>query len=84
MLFRSVKHANASQIEINITLINDFFTVSVQDNGKGFDVNKSNTLSNGLQNMKKRMENIGASCNIHSNIGKGTTTVFSIKLRARK
>jgi len=79
-----IKHANASQIEINIALINDIFTVSVQDNGKGFDINKSHTISNGLQNMKKRMENIAASCNIHSNLGKGTTTIFSIKIKAKK
>ena len=46
--------------------------ICIEDNGKGFDVNKE-SQGNGLKNMKKRAQEIGANLLIESESGTGTT-----------
>ena len=45
--------------------------MTISDNGKGFDQQQT-TVGNGLKNMKKRAEEIGAQFMINSNPGNGT------------
>lgn len=72
-----VKHADASNIEINITLFSNKLSIHIQDNGKGIDITNA-PLGNGLDNMKKRAEDIGATYAIVS--GNGTQgTCISIE-----
>jgi len=67
-----IKHADASEVSVYMTLIENVLTVSVQDNGRGF--RPSDKLAgNGLTNMKQRLEDIGGSYLIESELGKGTS-----------
>ena len=71
-----VKYAGADKAMFAIKEDKKYLTMLIRDNGKGFDINQS-TLGNGLKNMKKRAEEIGASLTIDSAPGNGT----SINLR---
>ncbi len=69
-LHNIIKHAGASAIEIKFH-INEGLSLTIHDNGKGFDINnhKKESGGNGLKNMRKRMESIGGSFKIDSNNG---------------
>jgi signal transduction histidine kinase len=72
-LNNALKYANAT--EINITLQstdNQLITCEIKDNGIGFDVEAAQNKGNGLENMTRRAEGIGAEFNIESNGKKGT------------
>ena len=54
-LFNIVKHANASLVIISFT-INNQLRICIHDNGKGIDWEHIRPHSNGITNIKKRME----------------------------
>jgi signal transduction histidine kinase/ligand-binding sensor domain-containing protein len=76
-LHNVVKHAQAS--EVCITIITDHdLQINIHDNGTGFNENNIRPFSNGLGNMKKRMEGLGGSCTIlHDN---GTIVLIAVPL----
>ena len=53
-----LKHAQATEVSINITLSPNKLIIRVADNGVGIDVEKLRRFGNGLSNMKRRMESI--------------------------
>lgn len=68
----SIKHSDATQIKVTFEKVENHFEVWVSDNGKGMDLPKSES-GNGLQNMHKRISEIGGELVIKSEPGKGTT-----------
>lgn len=74
-LHNIVKHAGASQVEIGFDLSSDQITVTLRDNGRGFDPDYVCEQSNGLTNMRRRIEDAGGVFRIDT--GKqGTAVVF--------
>ena len=74
-LQNSIKHAEASQIDILFLYHKDNVQVTVTDNGKGFDTEmpfEKNT-GLGLQNIKTRAALTGGQCTIESILKEGTT-----------
>jgi len=68
-----VKYADASNINIDILYEAPKLTISIKDNGKGFDLNKgANECSIGLLGMRERFASIGGTFNVYSNPGEGT------------
>ena len=67
----AVKYAEASAINVNISKIEDKMLISIKDDGKGFDKDQVN-LGNGINNMKKRADDVKAQLSIQSNVGQGT------------
>lgn len=61
----AIKYANASIISINAKKSNDLTKITIQDNGLGFD-QTTIQKGNGLQNMQKRIEEIGGKFSIES------------------
>jgi nitrate/nitrite-specific signal transduction histidine kinase len=53
-------------------------TVAVQDNGKGFDPAHANAERNGLNNMVQRLNEVGGTCLLTSQSGKGCRVEFHI------
>ena len=83
ILNNALKHSKAKNLTIILHYFADSFTLKVNDNGKGFDLENINqkALSQagaGLRNMQRRMELIGGKCTISSEIGKGTEVVLSM------
>jgi signal transduction histidine kinase len=71
-----IKHARASEIIVRIEFDREALRVSVSDDGCGFHLSGHATGGNGLTNMKRRLEEIGGSCSIQSEPGKGTTILL--------
>jgi signal transduction histidine kinase len=75
----AVKYSEATVVKFEATVIEGILQVSVSDNGNGFDT--SNTVSgNGLGNMAKRAQAIGAALFIESTKAVGTTVKLKIKM----
>jgi signal transduction histidine kinase len=73
-----MKHAKATQVEINIGFAGNTMLIEIADNGKGIDPEKLNQFGNGLKNMQRRMEGIGGSFSILNN--NGTTVKLEMPL----
>jgi two-component system sensor histidine kinase UhpB len=74
-----VKYAEADKASFSISGNKEKLTMFIRDNGKGFDVNKE-SQGNGLKNMKKRAQEIGANLLIESEIETGTTLQLILNL----
>ena len=72
----ALKYADADEIEVNISKEETRFKIEVTDNGIGFD-QSSTEMGNGLNNMKKRAQEIGATLQIKST-KKGTAIILEI------
>ncbi|TAG53974.1 MAG: hypothetical protein EAZ27_09830 [Cytophagales bacterium] len=77
------KHANASIIEIEIKFDSNFVHLIITDDGNGFDLKKkkSQSLKNGIRNMKSRAEVNQGDFKISSIVGKGTKIVVKLPLK---
>jgi len=76
-LNNSIKHAEAKEISVKLSFRKDKITLSVEDNGKGFDVKKVLSMVRsenklGLMGMMERVNKIDGKCSIESQLGKGT------------
>ncbi len=75
-----LKHAAASELSINITRNTDQINMMVEDNGKGFDIQKEES-GIGLKNLKKQLATIDGSCHIDSNESRGTIINIDIPIQ---
>jgi signal transduction histidine kinase/ligand-binding sensor domain-containing protein len=80
-LHNAVKHAGATEVRIALTVDTRTLTLSVEDNGRGFDPAASNSTGNGLENMRRRLEQIRGGCEIVSEPGHGVKIVFVVPIR---
>lgn len=58
-LYNTVKHARASQVAIGFSIKEKNLYLHIHDNGKGMDEHYTRPFSNGIDNMKKRVNEIG-------------------------
>lgn len=73
----AIKHANASEIIIQFVEDEHEYTVTVEDDGKGFNVeNTKQTQSAGLHNIQSRVQFLKGQLHIHSEINLGTSIEF--------
>ena len=73
------RHSNATRVVVNLRMINDEISLSIADNGKGFDTSQANKKTLGLLGMKERAAMIGGNLEIISESGKGTTIAITVK-----
>lgn len=71
----SLKHANATKINLKIKKDNHQILFSLSDNGKGFNLSKI-SAGNGIDNIKSRLNAIKSKFNYYSSPGKGTHLRF--------
>lgn len=64
-----VKHSKATKVSITMHKEPEGFSLEIHDNGKGIDFNNLRPHSNGLSNMRKRMEAIQVDFKIENNGG---------------
>lgn len=72
----SIKHANAKEIDVQLSCQDNHMQLTVEDNGKGFNKNEVVT-GIGLQNIKSRIDYLGAKLDLRSD-NKGTSYVIDI------
>jgi len=68
-LHNILKHASATRVTLSLERVENGLTLTIQDNGVGINPEKLRMFGNGLKNMKKRMQDIGAQFSIESNNG---------------
>ncbi len=66
------KHSEASQAQVTLQCQPHWVTLQISDNGQGFDISRAASGSFGLNNMKERTSQIGASLQIESKVNEGT------------
>jgi two-component sensor histidine kinase len=71
-----VRHAKARNAGVFVSLVDDHVELSVNDDGKGFDVTAEHA-GNGLSNMRLRAGLINAELEIKSSPGSGTKIMLS-------
>lgn len=73
----SVKHANAKQIIIQVVEDENNYSVTVEDDGKGFDMSKIDlSKSAGFHNIQTRIESLKGTFNFNSDEKLGTSVDF--------
>jgi signal transduction histidine kinase len=76
-----IKHSGASRLDISLIKDNAGINVTVEDNGKGFEVhNKPNFNGMGLQNILTRIEYLKGTVEWDSAPGKGTVVAIYVPL----
>lgn len=80
LLNNIVKHAEARLVSVTMHYANNHLTVTVTDDGKGFDKEKAIAANAGLglANMHSRMAMVGGSFIINSTPGNGATAVIKL------
>ena len=76
-----IRHAKATEVTIGIAFDDGVLTVTVRDNGAGFQPG-GKVSGNGLTNMRRRLSDIGGDCAIESQPGGGTTISIRLVLRS--
>jgi two-component system, NarL family, sensor kinase len=76
-----VKHANASQISIQLIQHITHLNMVIEDNGKGFDTRQMDMVEGiGLKNMVSRVRFLNGNIDFDSTPGKGTTVIIDIPI----
>ncbi len=89
LIFRTVQallqnvrdYAQATQVKVMVDLDDSQVRATVEDNGKGFDVEalmEEDGAAHGLRINKDRLEQVGGSFEIESQPGEGTRVTFSV------
>ncbi len=73
------RHSEAKIIDIQILKEETNLIITIDDNGKGFDLNQQFS-GNGIKNMKMRMDSVNGLFDISSQRGKGTHILLSVNI----
>ena len=76
----AIKHANAKDISVSISQIENELQIKISDNGIGFDYESKKKISFGLTNIQNRIQEINGNLEVESNQTKGTNYSIKVKL----
>ncbi len=76
-LANAFKHAGASHVNVSLEFAHDMVELTVQDDGRGFDVTTPNS-GHGLHNIPQRAEELGGTFDLNSAPGGGTKVVIRL------
>jgi ligand-binding sensor domain-containing protein/signal transduction histidine kinase len=79
-----IKHAGATRVEVVLRLFRDhrpdWLSLTVSDNGRGFEPAQRSQFKNGLGNMRARIEKLGGVFTVESQVGQGTRICAQVPL----
>lgn len=78
----AVKYSNATKLLVSFQLQKNILTITIKDNGTGFDINNV-PRGNGLVNMQTRADDMGADFSIRSSPGNGSVISLTLKITQR-
>ncbi|HEX2915421.1 MAG TPA: sensor histidine kinase [Chloroflexia bacterium] len=85
-LINVAMHANAAHVQVVLDLGDKAATITIEDDGVGFDINKLSLdleqKSLGIASMGQRIEMLGGQLNIDSTLGRGTRVLAIIPLES--
>lgn len=84
LVTNAIRHAKARTIFVQLLKTEDKVTLTVEDDGKGFDksILAKNRTGNGLTNILSRIEYIQGELDVHSEIGNGTTFTIECNIKS--
>ncbi|MCI0412803.1 sensor histidine kinase, partial [bacterium] len=79
----ALKHAQAQEIRVGLKFASGLVQLSIEDNGRGFDVLSTSSADPrfGLSGMRERVNQLKGTFSIDSKPGKGTTITVSLTMR---
>ena len=80
-LHNIIKYSAAREVWLRVALNEAELIVSVEDDGRGFELSQVGPLSNGIANMRHRIEEVGGRFEIASQPGHGTQVRFKIPVK---
>lgn len=80
-LSNAIRHANATEIQIESSIKSNMFLITIKDNGQGFELEANNRGGLGLQNMHKRAHIYGGTIEVDTAPGNGTQLQISVPIR---
>ncbi len=78
-LANAARHSKATLVQMQLTTSDDTVTLSVIDNGQGFDTTRQGHIGVGLHSMQERMKALGGDAQVESTPGKGTRIIAYCK-----
>ena len=81
LINNTIKHAAAKNAIVQLTKTNNLLSLTVEDDGKGFDKNLLN-LSKGIgwSNVQNRVDFLKAVLDVKTETGKGTSVLVEMKI----
>ncbi|KGL63265.1 sensor histidine kinase [Polaribacter sp. Hel1_85] len=81
LITNTLKHAEAKNATINISLYDKNLNIIIEDDGKGFDINKVNLKNGmGISSIKTRVNHLGGTFNVDSTKGKGSSIIIDLPI----
>ncbi|MBO9615442.1 MAG: sensor histidine kinase [Dyadobacter sp.] len=81
LLNNVLKYADASEAQVQLTWVEKHVSVTVEDNGKGFDIKSlEQNKGAGLRNVQARVDYLNGTLDIQSKPGEGTSVLVEIVL----
>ena len=77
-LANTLKHADASHVEVTLARSNGQLLITISDDGNGFE--QPPPLGNGLANLSERLAALGGELEVASSLGHGTTVSASLSM----
>lgn len=78
LVSNGIKHAEATEITIDLSVFEDEISIIVSDNGKGFDNSKPTKNGIGLENIRTRVAFLGGQLHIESAPQQGSSFIIQI------
>ncbi|QSS96482.1 sensor histidine kinase [Psychroflexus sp. ALD_RP9] len=74
----TIKHAEASLLDISVNVFDSSVNIIIEDNGKGFDPEQIKSSGMGLKTIEERVEALGGTFDIDTQIGRGSTFIINV------
>jgi len=78
ILSNAVRHSQASAVQVDVKVVDDLIVLTVTDNGQGFSSQVG--PGRGLRNLASRARDLGGTCVIESEVGRGTMVRWTARL----
>jgi signal transduction histidine kinase len=76
-----VRHAEATELEFRLEVVNSSLEIDIADNGKGIE-SGDHSSGHGLKNLSARLKNLGGQCSVERRIVGGTIVKIRLPLTA--
>lgn len=84
LIYNAIKHAEATEIAVQLVSEEERLSISVQDNGKGIDpVAVRQSSGKGLANIRSGVASFGGHFDLSSEHGKGTEATIEFKTHGK-
>jgi signal transduction histidine kinase len=80
-IHKVIKHANAGEVTLQVGFDEEVLTISIRDDGCGFDPS-AHASGSGLSNMRRRLVDVGGTCCIRSESGRGTRVDLRLTIKS--